>query len=46
MKYRLNQIVDLTGIDFSDMNVMFRIIIGEKIMNILDKNFDPLRNPH
>ena len=46
MKYRLNQIVDLTGIDFNDMNTMFRIIIGEKIINILDKNFDSLRNQH
>lgn len=46
MKYRLNQIVDLTGIDFNDMNTMFRIIIGEKIMDILNKNFDPLRKPH
>ena len=43
MKYRLNQIVDLTGINFNDVNVMFRIIIGEKVMDILNKNFDSLR---
>lgn len=43
MKYRLNQITELTDIDFNDPDCMFRIIIAEKVMDILDNRFDTLR---
>ncbi len=39
MKYRLNQISELCSIDFDDPETTFQILIAEKVMRIIDKNF-------
>lgn len=35
MKYRINQIIELTNIDFDDYDYMFSIMIAEKVAQIL-----------
>ncbi len=38
MKYRINQITDLTDIDFDSFDYMFNIIIAEKVFDIMTKD--------
>lgn len=37
MKYRLNRIVELTGLDFRDSDVMFRLQLSFMIMDIMEQ---------
>lgn len=38
MKYRINQIMELTDIDFDSFDYMFNIIVAEKVFDILTKD--------